>query len=351
MDHIIYILSEFTALDYVIFSINLLLFVFSKPIVSGFKKQTETRSAKLITLRMINIILFLLYFSAFFLDHVTKQISKTGLILLVSFIVVHFAHMFILRKFGREKEIDGTKYRTETYQSEMFNLLFILVILITVFVLIINIWGLTDWLKATSVLGILAIIIFSTKDVWAPDNVNGLILLYNGDVEPGSVVRIDELNLLAISMQTTLSQTSFRDLRSKHLIVIANSKLRNCKIEILNKSPASGLLWFIDYNIGYGISAERVEAFFKTVWEAAMTENNAINPDKTVVVKLLTTADHAVTWRFGYWVKNIYNVLDTEFTVNKHAYSLSIAEGIDLATPLTHHIAIQTNDPNQQQSL
>ena len=76
----------------------------------------------------------------------------------------------------------------------------------------------------------------------------------------------------------------------------------------------------------------------------AVEQNSAINPDKPAVIKLLSTADHAVTWRFGYWVKNIYSVLDTEFTVNKCAYSLSIAEGIELATPLTHQISVNSNE-------
>ena len=340
MNHFYEILSQFTGLDYIIFGLNLLLFIFSKPIVSGFKNQNENKGAKLITLRLINVILIVLYVSAFIFDDITKQISKTGLALLVSFIVVHFAHVLILNKFGRVKEIEEVKYRTETYQSEMFNLLFLLIILITVCVIIINIWGLTDWLKATSVLGVLAIIIFSTKDVWVPDNINGLILLYNGDVEPGAVVKIDELNLLAIAMQTTLVQTTFKDLRSKHRIVIPNSKLRTCKIEILTKSSASGLLWFIDYNIGYGLTTEQIEIFFQTVWELAVAQNSAINSEKPATVKLYATADHAVTWRFGYWVKNVYSVLDTEFTVNKCAYSLSIEQGIELATPLTHTVAM-----------
>lgn len=344
MNNLPELLTQFSNLDYFIFTINLLLFIFSKPIVSGFKSQNDGSTTKLITLRTINIILILLYVSAFFLDDVTKLISKTGLTLLLSFLFVHFAHMFTLRKFGREKEIDGTVYRTETYQSEMFNLLIVLVTLITAFVLIINIWGLTDWLKATSVLGVLALIVFSTKDVWAPDNINGLILLYNGDVEPGAVVKVDELNLFAISMQTTLTQTSFRDLRSKHLIVIPNSKLRNSKIEVLTKSPNSGLLWFIDYNIGYGVTAERVEELFNDVWEIAAEQHASINPDKPAVVKCFQTADHAVTWRLGYWVKNIYSVLDTEFTVNKCAYMLSLEKGIELATPLTHHIAVNNHD-------
>ena len=340
MESIRNILLNFSELDYLIFIINLSLLIFSRPIISGFRrnKDASISSSKLFALRSINIVLIVLYISALFIADITKQISQTGLTFLLAFLIVHFLQMLILRKFGREKEIDDVKYRTETYQSEVFSLIIVLIAMVTVVVLIINIWGMTDWLKTTSVLGILAIIIFSTKDVWAPDNINGLILLYHGDIEPGAVVRVDELELLAITIQTTLTQTIFRDLRSKHLIVVPNARLRACKLEILSKSPASGLVWYIDYKISYGLSSAQVEAFFQKVWEKVAVEHSAINEDKPAVVKLLDTGDHAVCWRFGYWVKNIYHVLDTEFTVNKHAYDLSLVEGIELSTPLTHQV-------------
>ena len=95
MNSFLNILSHFTSLDYVIFSVNLLLFIFSKPIVAGFKNKNENRKAKLLTLRVINIVLIILYINAFFFDHITRQISQTGLTLLISFIVVHFTHVFI----------------------------------------------------------------------------------------------------------------------------------------------------------------------------------------------------------------------------------------------------------------
>lgn len=111
-------------------------------------------------------------------------------------------------KFGRVKEIEGEKYRSETYQSELFGLLVVILAVIVSILVIINIWGMTDWLQVTS-LGGLLLLIYSTKDVWAPDNINGLMMLYNGDVEPGSVVKIDEYNLPGIVIRTSLTQTVF----------------------------------------------------------------------------------------------------------------------------------------------
>ncbi|HIF51900.1 MAG TPA: mechanosensitive ion channel [Thiotrichaceae bacterium] len=148
---------------------------------------------------------------------------------------------FHSKKFGREKEIDGVNYHNETYQSEIFSLLITLIAVIASIVIVIDIWGMNDWLKATSVLGILAILIFSTKDVWVPDNISGLILLYNGDIEPGAVVKIDEQNLLAIVVQSTLTRTTFRDLKTRHLIVLPNTVVRNSKLEVLSKGRCERL--------------------------------------------------------------------------------------------------------------
>jgi small-conductance mechanosensitive channel len=340
-------LAIFTTLDYLVLSTNLLLFIFSKPLISAFKKSSDSavNSSKLWSLRAINVILFLLYFSALFIHDIAKPISLTGLSLLVAFLCVHFLQLFILHKFGRIREIDGTEYRTETYQSEMFGLMVMLITVIAAIVIVIHIWGLTDWLKATSVLGVLALIIFSTKDVWAPDNINGLILLYNGDIEPGSVIRVDEYKLLAITMQITLTQTIFRDLLTKHVITLPNSKLRDTKVEVLSKSPASGLLCFVEFNLAYGLSAADAEQFLEEVWELTCEKESAINPDKKPSVRLVETGDHAVRWRLGYWIKNVYAICEAELSIKRIAYEHALREEIKLETPLTHVINIESSEP------
>lgn len=340
MPDIISKLYEFSSLDYAVMTINLLLFIFSGPIVSGFNRSSDSKSksGKLWALRAINVILFVFYISALFITDIIKQISLTGLSLLMTFLVSHFLQLFVLSKFGRSREIDGTEYHTETYQSEVFSLLVNLVAMITVIVIIINIWDLTDWLKATSVLGVLALILFSTKDVWAPDNINGLIILYNGDIEPGSVIRVDELGLLAITVQTSLSQTLFRDLKTRHVIILPNSRLRNTKIEILSKNSGSGLLQFTEFNLEYGVTSSVAEGFLRQVWERACEVDSSINPEREPSIKLINTGDHAVTWRLGYWLKNVYSLCETELAVKRTAYDLSLEQNIKLETPLTHVI-------------
>jgi hypothetical protein len=319
--------------------------IFSRWIASGGKKPTDEASykKKLWTLRTINFILIALELIAVFETQYIRQISLTGLTLLLAFIIVHVLQIFLLYNFGRTREFDGETWRSETYQSEVFGLLAIILAFIISVLVIINIWGMTDWLQATSVLGALLLLVYSTKEIWVADNINGLMLLYNGDVEPGSVIRVDTYNLLAIAVETTLTQTIFRDLRSRHRIVLPNSKLRACKIDILSKGPSSGLRQFADFNLGYGLASETVIAFLLDVLAEASAAESAINAEKTGSVKLLEAGDHAVTWRLSYSLKNIYRLIDAQCAINKAAYDLSLARNIGLNTPLTHTIDIQKN--------
>lgn len=336
----------FNHFDYIVLLINVLIFIFSKKITDGFgKSDSNSKSAKLYALRGINIILITLYIVALFFEGMSKHISLTGMTFLLAFLISHFLHIFIIKKFGRDKEIDGITYHIETYQSEVFSLLITLVTLIAAIVIVINIWGMNDWLKATSVLGIMAILVFSTKDVWIPDNISGLILLYNSDIEPGNVVKIDEQNLLAIVVQTSLTRTIFRDLKKRHLIVLPNTTIRNSKLEVLSKGPASGLIQFIHFNIAYGVPAEKVEQLMQTIWTKACEESSAINAEREPEISVIDTGDHAVNWRFGYKLKKLYQMLEVECMVKRIAYEVAEQQGIELGTPLTHNIEVNNKLP------
>ena len=327
-------------IDLIALTINTLLFIFTRKIVTAFRSNKESASVntKVWTLRSINIILFGVYFLEYFIGGWTVQLSRTGLTLLSFYLLVSFLQILIIRKYGRVKEIDGTEYRVETYQSEMLNLLLMLASFIVVFIVVINVWGMTDWFKTTSVIGGLLIIVFSTKDYWAPDNINGLMLLYNGDIEPGSVIQIDEYDLLAVTIETTLTQTRFRDLRSRHIILLPNAKVRNTKIEVLSKSSASGLMRYTDFKIGYGLPTERVDAFLTEVWEQACENEKALNAEKQAKITVIENGDHAVVWRLAYWVKNVYSMFDAEFAINRAAYAHAQRQNVALNTPLTHEV-------------
>lgn len=328
----------FSGFDYIVFVINILILVFSRPIINGFHPSPEEKSVRLWTLRLISLVLFILYFIAVFFTETARQVSETGLTLLLAFLAVHFFHGFLVKRFGRVKEIEGVESRSETYQSEMFGLLALLLVSLGALINIINIWEMTSWLQATSVLGVLAVIAFSTKDVWAPDNINGLIILYNGNIEPGCILKCEEHNLLAITVQTTLTQTVFRDLAFRHQIVIPNARLRNAKIEILSSGPGGNLEQYVEFKIGYQIESKTVEEFLTQVWEQACKQEKSIDKDKQPRIRLINNGDHSVTWRLYYTVANLYRLLEAQFVINRSAYDVSLDSDIGLNTPLTHSI-------------
>ena len=339
------IIQNFQLFDLLILTINAIIFLFASKIIQRFTLAQELAEKRTKSLRALNLALFSLYFIPFFLHETAGQISKTVLVLLLSYLTVYVVNMYILHKFGKEKTIGEEKVLYDTYQSEMFSLLGFLVILATAFLLIINIWGITDWLKATSVVGGLLIVGYSTKDVWAPENIHGLMMLYNGDIEPGSVVRVPELNLLAVVKQVTLTQTVFRDLRQRHQILLPNSRFHMAKIEILSNAPSKGLLQWVDFKIGYGIPSVEVEAFLERVWDAAAAAQPAISQTGKPHVRLVENGDHAVTWRLFYSVKTIYKMMGAQFAIQRAAYDLSLETGIALSTPYTHEV---TNLPAPQ---
>ena len=344
-------LTVFDGFDFTVLAFNFALFLFARQIV-GFvrpSKDEATLGTRIYTLRAANVLLFLLYFSAVLFADLSKQLSQTGLALLVGILLYYVLANQIERRYGRVREIDGVEYRTETYQSEMFSLLVLILAAIVIILVVINIWEMTGWLKATSVLGGLLIILFSTKDFWAPDNIHGLILLYNGDIEPGTLIRVEELSLLAIVIQTTLTQTRLRDLRTKHIIVVPNAKLRSCKIEILSKSSSKGLMQVAEFQIGYGVDAARIDTVFHKIWQVACETEKSINDEREPVARVGQTGDHGVTWRLCYWLRNSYGLIDAEHAINRAAYEVAGAEGIGLNTPLTHNIAVIGNDPNERQ--
>lgn len=342
----------FSSIDYVVLAINCLLFLFAGPIIGrlGYSKDDRHYASSVWILRVFTAILFGLYFLAAFFTEYAKPLSITGLTLLCAYLLAHVVQLFLLKRYGRVKEIGDEQVRSHSYQSELFGLLVWATAGVIALLILINIWGLTSWLHATSVLGAVLLIIYSTKDVWAPDNLHGLILLYNGDVEPGSVVKVDELQLLAVVLRTTLSQTVFRDLRSNHKIVLPNSRFRAAKIEILSATSKAGLECFVDFNIAYGITSTEVESFLLRVWQQACETSSSINPEREPRIRVVANGDHAVQWRLIYNVQNVYKILEAEQLMNRMAYECSLQERFGLNTPTTLEVTLQSQHTETQNS-
>ena len=354
MPHWTDIFTQVDPLDYFVFTLNILIFIFSRWLIGILPSRSNGDSSKrLWTLRFINLLLFVSFFVVVLLTPlvtfvdltILKKLSGTGITLLVSFLLVHFIQHMLIKRYGRTREIEGEEYHTHTYQSEGFGLLVVITSVIMVFLIILNIWNMTEWLKATSVLGGLLLVLYATKDVWVPDNINGLMLLYNGNIEPGSLIQIKEYNILAVVMQITLTQTVLKDIVYRNQIVMTNTRIRNSTVEVMSKATSNGLIQRAEFNISYGHTVETIEAMLQSIWEKACETTKAMNTEKQPKFKVLNNSDHSVTWHLFYYVGNVYRLRDVHYCMQKAAYEVSLETGITLQTPLTHQIETIIRDP------
>lgn len=317
-------------------------FLFSKVVPSGSEELNKRRSRKL---RLMNVLLLSIYLFDWLWNYVLhdygyreflKQVSQTGLVFLVAYLLIQFGHSWTIKKYGKERTIDGSQTKTRTYQSEMG---FIIISLITIalsLLLIINIWQVTSWLQATGVIGGILVILFGTKEAWAHDAVSGLIMLHQGHIAPGVVCRIPAMDILAVVKRMSLTETTFHHLIQKHSIIVANSKLRSVPIEILNKSDANYWNDYVEFNIGYDTPSEQVETFIQAVWQRACTLEKQLDPEKIPRLVLVNPGDHANQWRMNYRVESVYRIVQARFAINRAAFDLQTEHGLSLATPITH---------------
>ncbi|MEM7243967.1 MAG: hypothetical protein AAF533_01415 [Acidobacteriota bacterium] len=333
--------TNFTAFDWVIVALNVLTLVFSGRIARAFRPDPDEASyrTRVWALRGLNILLLALQAVAALAEfRQVTLVSQTGLTLLLAYLCIHFANVFFLRRYGRQREIEGETVRTQTYQSSVFSLIAMIAIGSVALLVIMNIWETTSWLKATSVLGGLLVALVATKDQWAPDTVSGLIILYNGQIRPGAVVRSDELDLLAIALRTTLTETTFKDLVQRHHVVVPNRRLREAKVEILSDCTGSGLWEYHDFNISYDCSPKVVTELLEEAWTRACAKNRAFNTDVRPRIRAVEAGDHAVQWRLFYAIGNVYAIKPARFAIVESALALAAERGIGLDTPLTHEV-------------
>ncbi|OUR99187.1 hypothetical protein A9Q81_11460 [Gammaproteobacteria bacterium 42_54_T18] len=339
----------FNSFDYFIISINAIVFLLSRYVASIFivGRSQQSISQRLWLLRTLNLFLFILYVGAVFFElKVVPKISQTGLLLLFAYVANQLISYWAIKKHGRIKQLEDKEIHSDTYTSETVSLIGGFVLLMVVVLTTLNIWGVESWLQTTSVLGGIIVMVFFTKEYWVGDMIAGLIILYNDQLQPGTVVRIKDKNILGVVLQVTLTQTVIRDLIQKHEILVPNTAIRNTTVELLSNSPKSGLSDYVDFKIGYGLEFEKVESFLTTIWEKACERENAINNEAKPRITIIDNGDHAVTWRLYFNIGNIFKLLEARNTINRVAYICSIEEGIGLNTPLTHEL-LKAPTPNK----
>lgn len=317
-------------------------FLFKNVVPSGSEERNKRRAR---LLRLMNTVLLSIYLFDWIWNYVIntngyseflKQVSQTGLVFLLGYLFTQFSHSWTIRKYGKQRTVDGKETKTRTYQSEMGHIIILLITIAVSILLIINIWQVTSWLQATGVIGGILVILFGTKEAWAHDAVSGLIMLHQGQIAPGVVCRIKSMDILAVIRRMSLTETTFHDVIQKHNIIVANSKLRAVPIEVLNKTDDVHWNDYVEFNIGYDTPSAQVEAFIEAVWIRACELEKQLSDERTPRLVLANPGDHAIQWRMNYRVESVYRIKQARFAINRAAFDLQTEHGLSLATPLTH---------------
>ena len=336
-----WLLDYFTILepiDYITFIINLLILIFGKQIINHLSVQTVGAAPpQLRLLRILNAVLFLTYFFAVaFQFQLGSNISHTGLLVLLTYLIWQLTHSIILKKYGRKREVEGTSIYVESYTSSNLKLIALLILGVISGLVFLNLWKLEWLLQTTSFLGALAVLIFTTKDYWLKDFISGSIVISNGNIERGDVIRIPDENILAIVLETRTMLTLLRDVIRNHNITVPNSLLLNKQVEILTTESRKGIYDYVEFNIGYETDSEKARAYLLDVWKRACKITATINPEREGNIMLVENGDHAVTWRVLYNLRFEHEIATARNAVKLAAFELQDEHGVKLPTPLTH---------------
>ena len=336
-----WLLDYFTILepiDYITFIINLLILIFGKQIINHLSVQTVGAAPpQLRLLRILNAVLFLTYFFAVaFQFQLGSNISHTGLLVLLTYLIWQLTHSIILKKYGRKREVEGTSIYVESYTSSNLKLIALLILGVISGLVFLNLWKLEWLLQTTSFLGALAVLIFTTKDYWLKDFISGIIVISNGNIERGDVIRIPDENILAIVLETRTMLTLLRDVIRNHNITVPNSLLLNKQVEILTTESRKGIYDYVEFNIGYETDSEKARAYLHDVWKRACKITATINSEREGNIMLVENGDHAVTWRVLYNLRFEHEIATARNAVKLAAFELQDEHGVKLPTPLTH---------------
>jgi len=340
--------------------VNLLLLLFSKPIVSLFKNRSD-KDLELLLFRSLNLLFLFFHLLDFVLIIFHKDyqntFSRMGLMLVTIYVS---AFLFSLlsylsrKKFGVEKKFDDKISYIDTYNSRLVDLIVLVVISVVSLYIIIDIWDFDSLLQTTGIFGIAAAFLALTNQIWAPDMFFGMVILNSKMLEDGDVIQFANEKDEYIINKVTLIYTILLDVRNNHRTLIKNSKLVDSRVDNLSKKASTdGLRMKLSYKIGYP-PKEEIEGFKKQINDMFLEVNEVsiadeeikINPKVPFEWYLHETGDYALQYNLFYYIDTLPNtkvtktvrsyLLKTPNLVNEKVYEASLKHNIDLSTPILH---------------
>lgn len=265
-------------------------------------------------------------------------------ILYLAYLFAHLANYFIIKRYGKEKEINGKTRRIETYNVRVLTLFARVFIFIIALITIIRVLGFSSLLEAGGVIGIIGVFLALTQATWAPDIFSGLIILNSDMFEEGDVIELRGQDAVyGVVYKTKVFHAEILNLLDNHRIMIRNALLRDKVIHNLSKfASAKGLREKLSFKIGYEIPSSKVEQMLNKAWSIALEkEIIGLQSQHEVEFGIIETGDHAVEWGVYYYTKEVANLRRIRMALYQIFLNTASEENISLATPMTHKLEQQ----------
>ena len=351
MEYLNLLISKIGVLGYAIIGVNLVLLFFAKYILSWLiqdKKDTANYERKLMVFRSLNILMIIAYGYVYFYRPAANGYNDVSLgykliaslaILYISYLLSNITHYYIIKHYGKQREVDGKPRLVPTYQTRLLSLFGSIFIGIIAMVAIIHVLEFDSLLEAGGIIGIVGVMLALTQSSWAPDIFGGLILLNSDMLQEGDVILIKgSAPVYGLVYKTKVFHTVILNLTDNHRVMIRNAKLRDFIIHNLSKfSSAKGLRERLVFKIGYDVELKEVDNMFKAAIEKIISaESEHIEVKHGLEYVVNDTDDHAIEWFVYYYTKNVDRLITTRQILINHILQTANEYKISLATPLTH---------------
>lgn len=357
MDNLKIFFEQIDAIAYMVLGINILLLIFAPQIVKllylNHQRANNTSGVKrkVMIFRALNLLFMISYgYYRFFQDKESKglilHILAVLAIIYFAYLAMHLAHLFLVRQYGKEREIKGKKRYISSYQTRLLSFFSSISIGILALISIIRLLGFDSVLEAGGVIGLIGVFLALTSSIWAPDIFHGLIILNSDMLSEGDVILFnDDEQIYGLVYKTKIFHTVILNIVNNHRIMIRNSKLRGFTVHNLSKfASARGLRESLKFKIGYDVSTSQVKDLFEAVYMLAKKNSGiAIEDQYDLEYGIVDTGDHAVEWQFYYYTKDVEKLMVTRQHLLKLMLETAIEKNISLATPLTTSTEIISN--------
>lgn len=345
------ILIHIDVTTWIVISINLLLIMFSKPLVSMVYSDSSNDSRftqRLRVFRALNLLILIAF--GYYHFYAGKEHQSLALKLLaipviiyLAFLSTHLASYFILKRYGKKREIKDSVRQIETYHTRLLTLFTQVFIFVITLISIVRLLGFNTLLEAGGVIGFIGVLLALTQGSWAPDIFSGIIILNSDMVEEGDVLQLRGCeSIYGMVFKTKVFHTEILNLINNHRIMIRNAHLRDQVIHNLSKfASAKGLREKLSFKIGYDQSPSTVKEMLNIAWEKAVEQQiSGLETQHPVEIVVGETGDHAVEWWVFYHTKDIERLPRIRAELNEIFLDTSIEHNISLSTPLTHLVAL-----------